>query len=200
MSLAALLVFGLLVAFIYRSARVVAATLFTCLGTCAACLALLHLLDKPIGLLTANLVTIVFVLTLSHIVFLTAALSRPGSRDEAIATTFRASFWCMLTTFLGFSSLLLASARPMRELGFAGALGSALALLFAYTLYPGLLGDVRPRRSGGDRPFPSGLGTPAVAFTLLVAAVAAFGLPRINTDPTLLSTLTRRARSSLAFK
>ena len=195
---ASLLVFGLLIAAVYRSLRIVAGTLVTCLGACAITLALLHLLDKPIGLLTANIVTIVFVLTLSHIVFLTAnwhhESSSPANENEAVDRAVRrtgvASFWCMLTTFLGFSSLLLASARPLRELGFAGALGTAVAILVAYAIYPGFLpkgatgGKTRP---SSERPFPLRPGLGAAVGLLALVFLSALGLPRIDTDPPLLS-------------
>lgn len=193
-STASVVVFGLLIALVYRSARIVLGTLITCLGSCAVSLALLHLLAKPIGLLTANIVTIVFVLTLSHIVFLTAswrretAAGRDDATSEAVRTTFTASFWCMLTTLLGFSSLLLASARPLRELGFAGALGTAVAIAVAYGLYPGFLPRGRPAEPvSPPSPFPLAPGVGTVAVVLLLTVVAAAGLPAINTDPPLLS-------------
>lgn len=197
-STASLVVFGLLIALVYRLARIVAGTLLTCLGSCAVSLALLHLLNKPIGLLTANIVTIVFVLTLSHIVFLTASWRREtaAGRDDAVTravrTTFKASFWCMLTTLLGFSSLLLASARPLRELGFAGALGTAVAMFVAYGLYPSFLpGKAHTASSQPHRPFPLDLGwgtaATVLATVLLLTAAAATGLAAVNTDPPLLS-------------
>ncbi|MCB1054671.1 MAG: MMPL family transporter, partial [Acidobacteria bacterium] len=140
-SLASLLLFGLAVALVFRSWPVVGGTLATCALTCAASLAALRLLGVPIGLLTANLATIVFVLTLSHGIFLTAAFRRAGGvGDEAVRRavreTFPASFWCMATTLLGFSSLLFTSARPMRELGLSGAVGTVLALISAFSLHP----------------------------------------------------------------
>jgi predicted RND superfamily exporter protein len=193
-STASLVVFGLLIALVYRSTRIVIGTLVSCLGGCAVSLALLHILQKPIGLLTANLVTIVFVLTLSHIVFLTASWRREmaAGRNDAVAqavrTTFTASFWCMLTTLLGFSSLLLASARPLRELGFAGALGTVVAMAVAYGLYPGFLPRERQVDSLSEpRPFPLTPGGKTVAVVVVLTAIAATGLPSINTDPPLLS-------------
>ena len=81
-----------------------------------------------IGLLTANLVTIVFVLTLSHVVFMTANWLRAAEEQadralviqSAIQDTLEASFWSMTTTLLGFASLLIATAQPLRELGIRG--------------------------------------------------------------------------------
>ena len=199
-SLASLLVFALVIALVYRSARIVGGTLATCLGACALALALLDLLDKPIGLLTANLVTIVFVLTLSHIVFLTANWRQLGAEEPlaadlagaAVRRTFTASFWCMATTLLGFASLLFASAQPLRELGFAGALGTAVAIVAAYGLYPSFLPSAVPpirsteRGSVGPR-FPLHPGRWILVGVLGLTLIAALGLPRLDTDPNLLS-------------
>jgi predicted RND superfamily exporter protein len=191
-STAALLIFGLLIAVIYRSLRIVAGTLISCLGACAVTLTGLHLAGKSIGLLTANIVTIVFVLTLSHIVFLTANWRRetdPDAVARAVRVTFGASFWCMATTFLGFSSLLFVSAKPLRELGFAGAFGTAVAIAVAYGLYPAFL---QPRGGGGEgrtgtARFPLRSGAGVVAGAAVVTVAAAFGLPRLDTDPDMLS-------------
>ncbi|HUP41846.1 MAG TPA: MMPL family transporter, partial [Thermoanaerobaculia bacterium] len=206
---AALALFGLLVLLLYRDLRIAAGILATCLTACAVSLLLLRLAGLTLGVLTANLVTIVFVLTLSHLVYLTAnwrrlAASPPhrpvgaapvpaGTGDDAVLAAIRvtgeASFWCMATTLLGFLSLLLASARPLRELGTAGALGTLVAFAAAYGLYPSFLrwasaaGDsardgarptARPRSaSGGELPDPFGgrrLGRWAVAVAVLAAA------------------------------
>ncbi len=196
-STAALAVFGLLIAAIYRSGRIVAGTLVSCLGACAVTLTALHATGRSIGLLTANIVTIVFVLTLSHIVFLTANWRREAAGDadgdpvdRAVGLTWNASFWSMATTFLGFSSLLLASARPLRELGVSGAVGTVAAIAVAYGLYPAFLrsfSDGRRRRLAHPRPFPVRGGAGWTVGVAVLTAAAAFGLPRIDTDPDLMS-------------
>lgn len=192
-SATALAVFGLLIALLYRSWPVVLGTLLTCTGACAITLTGLHALGKPIGLLTANIATIVFVLTLSHIVFLTASWQRaaaePDPRRHALRATFPASAGCMVTTFLGFGSLLLASAKPLRELGIAGSLGTVTALALAYGLYPMFLRDSARSRPGPapTPPFPLPI-TSRVALPLVaLALLAGTGIPRIDTDPGLLS-------------
>lgn len=206
---AALVLFGLLVILIYRDLRLAAGILATCLAACAVALAALRLAGLTLGVLTANLVTIVFVLTLSHLVYLTAnwrrLAARPGPdqhRDEdpvpaAMAVTGEASFWCMATTLLGFLSLLLASAQPLRELGVAGAAGTLVAFAVAYGLYPSFLRAARRGGSGArrDRGAEGGLADPfggrrlgaGVAVLAALAVVAATGLPRIETDPGLLA-------------
>lgn len=154
---AAALVFALLVGVIYRDPAVLIGTLVTSALAVNFTLLALHVLGVAIGLLTANLATIVFVLTLSHMVFITAN-TRRAARDGAaepvatgVAQTFEGSFWGMTTTLLGFLSLLVATARPLRELGIAGAVGTVVALATAYTVYPAFLaGWARLSRASGQ--------------------------------------------------
>lgn len=190
--------FGLMAWLVYRDARVVAGTLLACVSASAATLLAAAAAGIGIGLLTANIATIVFVLTLSHAVFLaanwrdaadagtaSAELRRSvavspvvGWRDarsgrslgagggdlpapagpprrspvaEAVARTAPPSAWCMATTALGFSSLLLAPARPLRELGAAGAIGAAVAFACAFTILPAWLRIARANRPERER-------------------------------------------------
>lgn len=202
-SLVALLAFGALIAFVYRSAAIFAGSLLACLGSCATTLAVLWACGSPIGLLTANIVTIVFVLCLSHVVFLTAntryelAAAAPEEREAAVSRavgiTWQASVWCMATTLLGFASLFFSSAKPLRELGFAGSVGTLVAILVPYALYPPFL-TFLARRGGlgttGGRPPRPLPGRPAVAYTVVALVLALLCLPllpRLDTDPNLLS-------------
>ena len=201
-SLAALLLYGLLAAVVYRDAAIVAGALATCVGACAATLLLTQALGIQIGLLTANLITIVFVLTLSHIVFLTAnwKLARAEPLAEgavvarAVSATVEASFWSMATTLLGFLSLLVASARPLRELGIAGAIGAATAMAVAYGLYPTFLHRETPAEVDAPQSGRDGEANAArysrpglLAAIAVVAVVLGTGVPRLGTDPGLLT-------------
>lgn len=204
-SLAAFVAFGLLGLAIYRDVRVVAGTLTACVLACVVTLTAIQAFGISIGLLTANIVTIVFVLTLSHTVFLTAnwrtALSTDATPDadagadhvsEAVAHTREGSFWAMTTTLLGFLSLLVASARPLRELGIAGALGTVTAIVVAYAVYPAFLAGAERRNGmGGGQARLATLPLPRrpmvlvpIVLAILVAGTGVFGL---NTDPGLLT-------------
>lgn len=237
-STAAVIVFALLMGAVYRDAAIVVGTLATCFVAVAATLLTVQAVDVGIGLLTANLVTIVFVLTLSHVVFMTGnwlrAVAEPGLAGDrarvlgrAVRDTAEGSLWSMATTLLGFASLLIATARPLRELGVAGVVGTAAALVVAYLVYPAFLGrwaratrwaapnppDATAREAGPADEDPSGvdpsgradpgrLDDPAAGqdgagpigagrWVLPTAAVVvglmALGIPRIDTDPGLLT-------------
>ena len=205
-TLTALMVFGAVVLLLYRDVWIAAGTLACCLAACAATLLLLRAVDVPIGVLTANLATLVFVLTLSHCIYLTASHRRHFDEGaakavtSALALTAVPSFWCMVTTLLGFLSLRFASARPLQELGTAGAVGTVLAFVLAYLLYPAFLRRRRRIRSGTSDP-QSGASADeapsrrdlasrrlsgwATAGLAVAVAVCAAGLPLLDTDPAL---------------
>ncbi len=183
----ALLVFGLLIAAVYRSAWVVVGTLVSAGLACGVTLMVNQAVGLSIGLLTANIVTIVFVLTLSHIVFLTANARRVGA-NSAVRVTLPASFWAGVTTLLGFLSLTIASARPLRELGFAGAVGTVVAFLSAYLVYPVFLEGGGAGEEGVVSPAgPVRSGRLPVGLFLGGVAVLGLGVLNLDTDPGLLT-------------
>lgn len=70
-SAAAFIVFGILLFFVFRSFFILLGTLASCVNASMLTLLITQFLDIKVGPLTANLSTIVFVLTLTHIVFMT---------------------------------------------------------------------------------------------------------------------------------
>lgn len=143
----AFVLFGIVIIMIFHSWRIFLGMVISCLNAATVTFLITHFLNLKIGILTANLITIIFVLTLSHIVFLTfnwKNIHKPEDEQfsavkEAVRVTVWASFWCMLTTLLGFMSLLLVPAKPLRELGIAGAIGTAASFLIVYTVFPTFL-------------------------------------------------------------
>lgn len=206
-SSAALVVFGVVVTTVYRNWRIALGTLAACLTASALTISIANILNIKIGLLTANIATVVFVLTLSHIVFLTANWQRSrgagaSTADESVAEAVRMtrwpSFWSMFTTLSGFLSLLIASARPLRELGMAGAIGALTAMAVAYTIYPAFLRAVPvavklPSAAGGAETsdgrgiFPRRRPARWLLGLGALSLLGALGIPRLSTDPGLLS-------------
>src|SRR5437667_9275076 len=133
-SLAAVVLFGLTMAVMFRSARVFLGMLATCMSAVLLTLLLQSIFGKKIGILTVNLGTIVFVVALSHLVYMTfnwqtladrmhrLGKESPALGMTAVRMTFPASFWSMVCASLGFASLLIVQAKPLRELGFGGVL------------------------------------------------------------------------------
>jgi predicted RND superfamily exporter protein len=198
-SLAAVVLFGALIALLFRSWSVLLGSLVASAAAAFGTLLVQHLLGDRIGLLTANLITIAFVLTQSHVVFLTnnwrQLRGRHASPEDTLRHTLRhtlaASSWCMVAALLGFGSLLAVDAQPLRELGRGGTIATLCALAGAYLLFPPFLlwrgpGPVPqtapPTRRRFVRVPPRG-----AALAMLLAALAlGAGALRLNTDPSLL--------------
>src|SRR5260370_10801281 len=202
-SLTGVVLFGLTMAAMFRSARVFVGMLAT--WTIAGLLTLLvqQMFGKKIGILTVNLGTIVFIVALSHLVYMTfnwqtladrthrLEKKSPDLAAAALRMTFPPSFWSMVCASLGFASLLIVEAKPLRELGFGGVLGSIVAFVCAYVMYPPFLRWAVPRESKiveaepphwfWSRRFPI-----LSAAVILVSVGLGFGLRKANTDPSLL--------------
>jgi uncharacterized protein len=202
-SLTAVILFGLTMAAMFRSGRVFLGMLATCTSAVLLTLLLQQMFGKRIGILTVNLGTIIFVVAMSHLVYMTfnwqtladrrhrLGKESPDLGTEAMRMTFPASFWSMVCASLGFASLLIVEAKPLRELGFGGVLGSIVAFACAYVMYPPFLRWAVPRESKVVEAEPShrfwSRRFPILsAAVILASASLGFGLTRVNTDPSLL--------------
>ena len=201
-SLAAVCVFGVVLFVIFRSPWVLLGTFIACADSSASTLIVTQVVHIPIGPLTANLSTMVFVMTLSPIVFLTfnwkhicteREVEGRAAVWEAVKQTVVPSFWSGTCMFLGFISLLLVPSTPMRNLGIAGAIGATMAFAAAYTVYPWFLerasapGPVHVAKGleSNMRSFFSERHGRIVAGLAVLTAAGAIGLLRLNTDPDL---------------
>ncbi|HWC18705.1 MAG TPA: MMPL family transporter, partial [Terriglobales bacterium] len=152
-SLAAFCIFAVVLLVIFRSLWILVGMFIACADASASTLIITHALHIPIGPLTANLSTMVFVMTLSPMVFLTFNWRQiRGDREtgdrtavwQAVKKTMASSFWSATCMFLGFISLLFVRSTPMRHLGIAGAIGATMAFASAYTIYPWFLEKAQP--------------------------------------------------------
>lgn len=197
----AVAVSAIVVLIIFMSLFVTIGAIFSALTAAALTLFVQHHLGIPVGILTANLGAIVYVLTISHIVFLTSnwRMSNDETRGErlagAIVTTLPASFWAMLTTLFGFVSLIFVEAKPLQQLGIGGSIGSVAAFLTSFIVFPIFLRFSKLGRSSKVvkskkffLPFRLHLGVP-IALLLLAGATSVgwLGVGRLNTDPSLLT-------------
>ncbi len=113
---------------------------------------------------------------------------------QAVRVTVLPSFWSMLTALLGFLSLLFVPATPLRQLGLSGAIGTVIAFMSAYGIYPFFLRIQTPRPPARGKPaheyasafFKNKHGRVVAAILLVTAAVSA-GLSKLDTEPSLFS-------------
>lgn len=202
-SLAAVGVFGVVLFVLFCSPWILLGAFVACANSSAATLIVNQYIHIPIGPVTANLSTMVFVMTLSPMVFLT--YNWIGIRQQkqlvgyaavwtAVKETVAPSLWSAVCMLLGFISLMLVAATSMKHLGTGGAVGAAMAFLAAYILYPWFLALASPPKTkfGWTKGIASRLHLffserhrlVAVALVMF-GVVGAIGLPRLNTDPPL---------------
>ncbi len=199
-SLTSFLLFGVAMWALFRSWKLTVGMLATCTSAVLLSLLTQSAMGQKIGVLTANLSTIIFVVTLSHLVYMTFNWQTLAKQDDQNADglggrawrmTLPASFWSMVSASLGFGSLLLVRAKPLRELGLGGTVGTIVALICAYLMYPAFLDWAKPketRMSSGERQsdfWDRKFAWVAVA-TVVLSAGLGLGLTRLNTDPSLL--------------
>lgn len=204
----AFIVMGLIIFVIFRSKAILLGTMLTCLNACIYTFMLIDVFDISIGILTANLATIIFVLTLSHVIFLTFNWQNEHQNNSehdcvraAVSATFPASFWSMITTLLGFLTLIYVPAQPLRELGMAGVIGAGVALITCYGIYPSFLNLARaPKKSNVDDNESAAIDFRKIKsrarllrrIFAIVFILSIPGLLIINTDPSMLSFFSKR--------
>ena len=97
----------------------------------------------------------------------------------------------MVCAALGFASLLIVPAKPLRELGIGGVAGSVIALACAYLMYPAFLNWTTSKQThtvmqGAGSAFWRKRFLGISSATVLGTIFLCIGIPRLNTDPSLL--------------
>jgi predicted RND superfamily exporter protein len=197
-SIAAFAAFALLVALLFQSPAIVLGTMVAALTASFGTFLVRAGFGMPTDILAPNLWTIAFVLTISHIVYLTAQWKR-RARDagaaDAVQASIRfigpASVWSLVANLLGFASLIFVSAMPLRRFGMSGMIAAVLAIVCAYLVYPPFLRAANPGRGGQStiaRRLEGFFTTRHPRLTAIAVAAALAIAPfawRVNTDPSL---------------
>lgn len=194
-----LVLFALLLWGLYRSPVIAVGASVAGISAIFLSLTILQMLAQPVGILTANLAIIIFVLVQSQVIYLTNNWLREESDDisdqikRSLKKTFPASFWCSVTTFLGFLSLLFVSAEPLRQLGMGGITGVLVSLACCYIIFPPFLAFARKRKQGGKKAKKMFgrkmriLQFGGAAILVIWAFLSVSGLFKLQTDPSLFS-------------
>jgi predicted RND superfamily exporter protein len=197
-SIAAFVMFGILVGILFRSLAIVIGTMIAALAASFGTFLVRAALGMQTDILAPNLWTIAFVLTLSHVVYLTAQWRRQAAEvgpekavRRSVSLTGPASAWSLAANLLGFASLIFVSAKPLRQFGISGAIAAVLAIACAYVLFPPFLKAADPgsRHSSALAKHLDGFFSSRHSFlaagAVLIALVLAPFAWRVNSDPSL---------------
>ena len=119
-SIAAFVVFGILVVILFRSVAVLVGTMVASLSAAFGTFIVRSLAELHTDILAPNLWTIAFVLTLSHVAYLATQWQRKKRElgheraiEESIRIVGPGSAWSLIANLLGFASLIFVSAKPL---------------------------------------------------------------------------------------
>lgn len=192
-SITVIIIASIMLLIFFRSFVVLFLSLIICLTSSALTLVGLSFYGKSVGLLTANLLIISYVLALSHVIFLTYNIVNKDDKvKDVVKETFKSSFWCMVTTLLGFFSLIFVEAKPLIELGEGGVIAALVALFCVYSIFPFFAVYLKNLKMisfsvtkiYSNRKFNSLI---SILFLITAIIIGILGLPRVNTDPSLLT-------------
>ena len=197
-SIAAFAAFSVVVGVLFRSLAVLVGVMVAALSAAFGTFVARALIGMPTDILAPNLWIIAAVLTLSHVVYLTAewrSRAHAGGGEHAMRESIRvtgpASAWSLAANLLGFTSLIFYSAKPLQQFGISGAIAAALAIACAYGLYPPFLRAADPGTNEAG-PATTRLGRffttrhPWIAIAVIASALALAPFAwRVDTDPAL---------------
>jgi uncharacterized protein len=117
-------------------------------------LGIMNLLGKPIDIMTIMLPTMIFIAGMSDVVHFFSKyfeeLAKGTERDKIYPLILKEvgfpTFLTLITTVVGFLSLLFSSIGPIREFGIYTSVGVVIAFILTYTLLPALLFFFTPKK------------------------------------------------------
>jgi len=117
-------------------------------------LGIMNLFGKPIDLMSSMLPTMIFIAGMSDVVHFFSKyfeeLSAGTPREKIYPLILKEvgfpTFLTLLTTVVGFLSLLFSSIKPIKEFGIYTSIGVTIAFILTYTLLPALLYFFTPKK------------------------------------------------------
>lgn len=117
-------------------------------------LGIMKLMNKPIDIMSVMLPTMMFVAGMSDVVHFFSKyfeeLSKGTAREKIYPLILKEvgfpTFLTLITTIVGFLSLLFSSIKPVRDFGIYTSIGVAIAFILSYTFLPALLFFFTPKK------------------------------------------------------
>lgn len=118
-------------------------------------MAIMGILGKPIDIMTVMLPTMIFIAGMSDVVHFFTKYFEEVNKGTPRGETFRLilkevgfpTFLTLITTVVGFLSLLFSSIKPIRDFGIFTSVGIIIAFILSYTMLPAILYFYTPKKS-----------------------------------------------------
>lgn len=141
----------------FRKPRWVLLPLVTCIITGTIMVGLLGLLNWPVTVVSSNFISLLLIITLSLTIHLIVRYRELHSRQpdadqytlvsQTVRTKVMPCFYTTATTIVAFGSLVFSGIRPVIDFGWMMAIGTAIAFVLAFTLFPATLMLLKPGKS-----------------------------------------------------
>jgi predicted RND superfamily exporter protein len=138
----------------FRKPRWVLLPLVTCVVTGIIMIGLLGLMNWPVTVVSSNFISLLLIITLSltiHLIVRYRELhaNQPGADQytlvsQTLRTKIMPCFYTATTTIVAFGSLLYSGIRPVIDFGWMMAIGTAVAFVLSFTLFPATLMLLKP--------------------------------------------------------
>ncbi|MBL7249140.1 efflux RND transporter permease subunit [Alloalcanivorax marinus] len=188
---------------IFRRPRWVVVPLLCCGVTVLTVTGWLGFMDWKVTVISSNYLSLLLIITMSITIHLTVRYrelheENPDATQgwllrETAAHMMRPSVYMILTTMVGFSSLVISDIRPVIDFGWMMTVGLGVALVTCFLVFPSLLGGLTPGqpRQGRDLTRQVTLGfagfterhrATLLVVTLVGMAAALWGMTRLTVE------------------
>ncbi|MFN8229847.1 MAG: MMPL family transporter [Bacteroidia bacterium] len=184
-------------------------------------LGIMQLLGKQIDIMCTMLPTMIFIAGMSDVVhFFTKyfeELAKGTVKDKIYSLILKEvgfpTFLTLITTVVGFLSLLFTSIQPIRDFGIYTSIGVVIAFILSYTLLPALLYFFTPKKliavhnenNKSTRIMRNGLfwifrnQKTIIVSSVIVVLISIFGITKIKTNNILLEDLSEKVKIKQDF-
>lgn len=198
------LVFMVLMLFlIFRKPRWVVVPMLCSAVTALLMTGWLGFMDWKVTVISSNYLSLLLIITMSvtlHLIVHYRELleenpeaDQPWLLRETAAHMMRPSVYMMLTTMVGFSSLVVSDIRPVIDFGWMMTIGLGVALVICFLLFPTLLAFVKPEKPNEGRDITRGLTLgfatvtrryrlPLLVLAVLVMVGAVWGMSKLSVE------------------
>jgi len=188
---------------IFRRPRWVVVPLACCAVTALVMTGWLGWMDWKVTVISSNYLSLLLIITMSITIHLTVRYrelhdENPDATQawllkETAAHMMRPSIYMVLTTMVGFSSLVISDIRPVIDFGWMMTIGIGVALLTCFLVFPALLAPLKPGRPARGRDltrritlsfagFADRRRLPLLILTALVLVAAVWGMTRLTVE------------------